>query len=40
MQVSDDGSTVRVVTQMPVLAPGISSDRWTFSTDVAVVREP
>jgi pilus assembly protein CpaE len=40
MRVSDDGSSVRVVTQMPVLAPGISSDRWTFSTDVAVVREP
>jgi pilus assembly protein CpaE len=40
MQVSDNGSSVQVVTQMPVLAPGISSERWTFSNDVAVVREP
>lgn len=42
MSVSEDRSTssVRVDTHLPVLAPGFTSDAWTFATEVEVVDEP
>jgi pilus assembly protein CpaE len=39
IQVESGGGSVRVVTQLPVLAPGVSTERWTYSTSVPYVDE-
>lgn len=38
--VTDSGSRVHVSAEVPILAPGLTSDQWQFSTDVGVVHEP
>ncbi|MGH3355959.1 MAG: AAA family ATPase, partial [Nocardioidaceae bacterium] len=38
--VTDSGSTLHVEAEVPLLAPGVTSELWTFSTDVGVVNEP
>lgn len=40
MQVVEGTDSVRVITQVPVLVPGVSTARWTFANDVGVVHEP